>query len=444
MASITQKSLFCWEDIDELGDLKRLELVMRHIDDENLMAKLEKERGLRGRREYPIRAMWNSLLAKEVFQHKSIESLRRELSRNAQLRQMCGFNPAYGERAVPKPWVYTRFLRKLMKYQDMIVEITVKLDRKLRRVLPGYGENLAMDGKAIQTHARYHRKEDRDRSLDGRRDIDADIGVKTYVVEREDGSRYKKEEAWYGYKLHLLVDADYELPVAFEVTKASASEVKQAHRLIDKLKESRPEVLDQCEYLTADRGYDDGKLIEKLWKEYHIKPVIDIRNSWRDGEETKLLPGTENIVYDYKGRVYCHPMGPGPEEQREMAYAGFEESRETLKYRCPAQHYGLKCSCSETCPARTGIRIKMQQDPRLFTPVARSSYKWDRIYDTRTSVERVNSRIDVCYGYEDHYIRGLAKMKMSVSITIATMLAMALGRVKEKRGEHLRSLVKAA
>ena len=196
MASITQKSLFCWEDIDELGDLKRLELVMRHIDDEKLMAKLEKERGLRGRREYPIRAMWNSLLAKEVFQHKSIESLRRELSRNAQLRQMCGFNPAYGERAVPKPWVYTRFLRKLMKYQDMIVEITVKLDRKLRRVLPGYGENLAMDGKAIQTHARYHRKEDRDRSLDGRRDIDADIGVKTYVVEREDGSRYKKEEAW--------------------------------------------------------------------------------------------------------------------------------------------------------------------------------------------------------------------------------------------------------
>ena len=42
MASITQKSLFCWEDIDELGDLKRLELVMRHIDDEKLMAKLEK------------------------------------------------------------------------------------------------------------------------------------------------------------------------------------------------------------------------------------------------------------------------------------------------------------------------------------------------------------------------------------------------------------------
>lgn len=139
MASMAQKPLFCWEDINELGDLKRLQLVMTYIDDEELMVELEKERGLRGRRDYPIRAIWNSLLAKEVFQHKSIESLRRELSRNAQLRQMCGFSLVYGDRAVPKPWVYTRFLRKLMKFQDMIDEIIVKLDRKLRGILPGCG-----------------------------------------------------------------------------------------------------------------------------------------------------------------------------------------------------------------------------------------------------------------------------------------------------------------
>lgn len=332
MASIAQKSLFCWEDIEELGDLKRLELVMSHIGDEELMVELEKERGLKGRRDYPIRAIWNSLLAKEVFQHKSIESLRRELRRNAQLRQVCGFDVVAGERAVAPAWVYSRFLKKLMKHKEMLVDICVELDRKLREVLPGYGKNLAMDGKAIQTHARYHGKGDRDRSRDGRRDTDADI---------------------------------------------------------------------------------------------------DIRNCWNDGEETRLLPGTENIVYDYKGRVYCQPMGPGSEGQREMAYAGFEESRQALKYRCPAKHYGLRCSCSAKCKASKGIRIKIEQDPRLFTPVARSSYKWERIYGTRTAVERVNCRIDVCYGYEDHYIRGLAKMKMSISITVATMLAMALGRVRE-------------
>jgi len=125
---------------------------MSHIGDEELMVELEKERGLKGRRDYPIRAIWNSLLAKEVFQHKSIESLRRELRRNAQLRQVCGFDVVAGERAVPPAWVYSRFLKKLMKHKEMLVDICVELDRKLREVLPGYGEEPG-DGREGHTDA---------------------------------------------------------------------------------------------------------------------------------------------------------------------------------------------------------------------------------------------------------------------------------------------------
>jgi hypothetical protein len=36
---------------------------------------------------------------------------------------------------------------------------------------------------------------------------------------------------WFGYKLHLIVDANYELPVAYELTKASSSDVKEGHKL---------------------------------------------------------------------------------------------------------------------------------------------------------------------------------------------------------------------
>ncbi|MEW7978656.1 MAG: hypothetical protein AB2813_02315 [Candidatus Sedimenticola endophacoides] len=35
--------------------------------------------------------MWNAVLAGVVYQHPSIESLRRELSRNPSLLQTCGF-----------------------------------------------------------------------------------------------------------------------------------------------------------------------------------------------------------------------------------------------------------------------------------------------------------------------------------------------------------------
>ena len=43
---------------------------------------------------------------------------------------------------------------------------------------------------------------------DGRRDVDADWGVKTYQGEREDGNLWQKLKSWFGYKLHLLVDAN--------------------------------------------------------------------------------------------------------------------------------------------------------------------------------------------------------------------------------------------
>ena len=73
------------------------------------------------------------------------------------------------------------------------------------------------------------------------------------------------------------------------VTKASAAKVLKAHELFKKIKEGHPEIIERCEYGIADRGYDDGKLIGKLWDNYDIKPVIDIRNMWKDEEETKAL-----------------------------------------------------------------------------------------------------------------------------------------------------------
>ena len=57
------------------------------------------------------------------------------------------------------------------------------------------------------------------------------------------------------------MDATYELPVAFSVTKASVAEAPMAHELLDKLEDSHLKILDRCKYLDADRGYDDGKLI---------------------------------------------------------------------------------------------------------------------------------------------------------------------------------------
>lgn len=441
MSIIPQKQLFSWEKIENLGDLERLRLVVEYMPDEKLMRLLEKERG-RGRDDYPVRPVWNSILAGIVYQHPSIESLRRELLRNGQLRMLCGFEILKGSDAVAPSYVYTRFLKKLMKHQDEIEDMFDKLVEDLRELLPGFGKNLAFDGKAIPTHARRAKKDDPPKEPDGRRDIDADTGKKTYRGKREDGTLWEKMKEWFGYKLHLVVDADYELPVAFAVTKASRGETPIAKALFADIEEKNPGLLDTCDYAMADRGYDDGKLIKKLYDGYGIKPVIDIRNMWKDGEATKLLSGTRNVVYNYKGEVSCVCMKTG--EQRPMAFGGFEKDREMLKYRCPAAHYGIECSHWKDCPVRGGVRISLEEDRRIFTPLARSSYKWKRIYRKRTSVERVNSRLDVSFGFEHHFIRGLKKMKLRCSLALVVMLAMAKGHAKENRPEMVRSLVRVA
>ncbi len=89
MAIITQKPLFGWKEIHEWGDFERLKLVLNTLPDEPLMQHLEKHRK-QGRDEYPVRAMWNSSLAGLVYQHRSIEGLRRKLSRNEAVIELYG------------------------------------------------------------------------------------------------------------------------------------------------------------------------------------------------------------------------------------------------------------------------------------------------------------------------------------------------------------------
>ncbi|KXG43945.1 transposase [Tepidibacillus decaturensis] len=430
MAIIPQLKLFEWNEIQILGDLERLRLVLDYMPDEELMRTLERHRG-KGRDDYPVRAVWNSILAGIVFQHDSVEKLRRELARNGQLREMCGFD---GQ--VPPPWVYTRFLKTLMEHELLIDGMFNHLVKQLSEVLPEFGKHLAMDSKAISSFAKRKNKSE---SPDGRRDTDADYGKKKYTGVHEDGKPWEKIVKWFGYKLHLIVDATYELPVLFSLTKASEPDINEAHRLMKRMEEEQPALLETAETMAADKGYDDTKLITRCWDEYQIKPVIDIRNMWRDEDKTRLLEGKENVVYDYKGTVSC--VCPETGKQREMCNGGFEKDRNTLKKLCPAKKMGIVCKGQAKCPVEQGIRIPLSEDRRIFTPIDRASYKWEKEYDKRTAVERVNSRLDVSFGFELHTIRGMAKMKLRCGLALCVMLAMALGRIKEKQAEKMRSLV---
>lgn len=87
------------------------------------------------------------------------------------------------------------------------------------------------------------------------------------------------------------------------------------------------------------------------------------------------------------------------------------------------------------------MRIPIETDRRLFTPVARDSAAWARGYARRTAVERVNSRLDRVLGFEQHTIRGLQKMAARVGLALVVLLAMALGRIRAGQRDQMRSLL---
>ena len=132
MNNISQISIFDYTEIENLGDLEKLKLFLDNVEDYELCKNLEEERA-NGRDDYPVRTMLNLLYAMKIFGHRGVESLRRELRRNSQLRVMCGLNEGEykylkkRKHLVPPARVFTGFLKKLKKHEDEMDKIFEQL-----------------------------------------------------------------------------------------------------------------------------------------------------------------------------------------------------------------------------------------------------------------------------------------------------------------------------
>jgi hypothetical protein len=103
MAKLLVRYLFKWQDGEAKSDLERLGLVVDYLLGEAWMERLEEQRTW-GRDDYPMRPVWSSVWAGIVYQHGSVEWLRRELLRNGELRERCSLDPHKGSDAVAPSW----------------------------------------------------------------------------------------------------------------------------------------------------------------------------------------------------------------------------------------------------------------------------------------------------------------------------------------------------
>ena len=165
-------------------------------------------------------------------------------------------------------------------------------------------------------------------------------------------------------------------------------------------------------HLLVDVKHEVANDVHQLLSEESLRAVIQNRALWKENPE-RMLPGHDgnsNIVYNEAGTLFCYDRVSSPIVRHPMAYIGYEPERETIKYRFPA--------------------------------IPRATKQFERLYNGRTAVERVNARLKLFWGVDDGNLRGARRFianvgaVMVVHAAFATLLAMSprregtLGKLK--------------
>jgi transposase len=173
-------------------------------------------------------AIFKALLLKELRQISSNRKLAMFLSKNEFWLRKCGFEEP------PHHDTFSKFVDRVgVESFEKIFDYLVSEIGNLRSI----GRIVAVDSTLIKAYSRSYK--DAEPS-----DPDAKWGYDP------------NKEGWvFGYKLHLAVDAELELPLAFTVTPANVYDSVEYPNLLQKLlsKGIKPDII------IADAGYDSKR-----------------------------------------------------------------------------------------------------------------------------------------------------------------------------------------
>jgi len=423
------KPLFAWAELEDVPQLLSIKEILCSLPDQALLDGLRAARG-KGRDDYPVTVLWGVVLLSILCRHLHVEDCLDELHRNPTLCALLGIDSPC---AIPKAWNVSRFLDVLgqQPHLDNGRAVFDALVKRLGQAVPGLGRHTAGDSTALKGRA----KKD---ALAVAAEVASGLpqptgGRKEY--KDEDGKVTKVYE-WFGYKLHLLVDVDNEVSLAYAISDTRAGDNELVDELASQAQANLPQ--GRIETLAYDKAADDGKVHQAL-HERGIKPVIQIRAMWKDEKEKVVRVGLPMVVYDEAGTVCCYDTKSEPPIKRQMAYVGYEEDRGTVRYRCPARHDGLPCASEEKCNSGLkyglSVRIKSEEDLRRFPAIPRGTKRFEELYKGRTAVERVNARLKIFWGVDDGNVAGARRFHGHVGAVMIIHAAVALWLAKQPRWE---------
>jgi hypothetical protein len=343
-----------------------------------LIAELEETRWT-GRPGYPVRTMTGLALCKSLYAFPTWTKTVALVREHVALQRVLGC-----EGEPPSVYAAYRFAEKMRRHGDMLERCIDSVVEGLRKRLPAYGRDLAIDASDMPAYANGQRflsngGPERKRYSDP----DASWGHRSAVSVRKGGG-------FYGYKLQMACCTTTGLPVAWSVETGRDNESKFVAPLIDAARRRGA----MAATVAADRAYDIERVHAEC-AERDCLPIIPLKQTTGVKRGDHLPPSCSH---------------------GEWTFAGSDRKRDAAKWRCPT---------GECKPASTWIAAG-----RLHTLIPRTSKRWKDAYRKRGAVEREFGRLKHEWALGPLRVRGLDRVRLHADLTILTKLACALSRVR--------------
>ena len=320
----------------------RLQSLFERLPDAELLRALEGP-PRRGRKGYSVKALWHSWLSSYVLNVPSAAALVRALKDNPYLALACGFQNPW---LVPSEATYSRFVDKLVKHQALVDDCLAAVVSEIKKAKPTFGDIVAVDATDVKAWSNPAKKTDKE----------ARTGAKRKAPYRF---------WWFGYKLHLAVDATTDLPIWAVVTPANAYDGHHLPTVLNAAKERfswfKPK------YVLADKGYDSAESFRYVAEELGATPVIDVRN-FVGSKGSDDRPCEAEPVTTISG----------------------------VRYRCQRIPYSHYCPQFGKCPllpvfADSPLNLSEPRYSDRYTNLAYGSKAWKAVYNKRVAAERAFS-----------------------------------------------------
>lgn len=397
-----QKSLFAPESMPPRAKYEKLF--------ENLPKTPSTRKSSRGRPPVSRDALLKGLIYRNLRGIHKLVELEFELQNNPSIAEPLGLDPM---KRPPSDERFSDFLRN--NPNGYFQSIRQSLIQELIEDGVISGNGIALDSCPIEAFVKENNlktsvKTRYDKLCLPTGDNDARLGISIHFP-----SPFKKKiHYFWGYRNHIINDLDSELPIAEITLQANKDEKKVGLFMLKQL--SRDFSL-PIKSVAADANYDVEDILKYIIQEIKAEAMVP-RNP----------RNTQNTSYTMKkNEIYCEADLP-MDRKGKMTVKGITY----LQYRCPL-HWSKKLAGQYIlCPAghpkflnQKGCNVLIRLTPNIREKIDYCSLQFKKIYNARTSVERVFSRL-LSISMQQPSVKGLRAIRNHCTIAHITVLLVAL------------------